>query len=320
MADGPIIIQSGFKSRPLREGDGKPSPGRRPPPMRPTSRVATWTSRTLTLWKRGSPSTCSSLPPWLPMVKTLMQNSPRTWPQECHWSHIPYLDLSHRLARERRIQGEATDWNQILMPVGRDYTHRPRIFQNKSGRPLWRRVALGMVEGLYPQEEAAQRCGCTVEELCPALRPLMRVTRFAPSMMAVGAGPMPTFNRTRRRRPQRPQLWTVSKPFTIRWLNTGKEDPTPAVATGTDMGWEHFQKTTTWAILKADVMKAHRRINIAKDGWRFQVAQLDGEWWVNKVGTYGMASAQLLVQGRSSFPGGNLQLGHMGWPETQAMC
>ena len=150
-----------------------------------------------------------------------------------------------------------------------------------------------MVEGLYPQEEAAQRCGCTVEELCPALRPLMRVTRFAPSMMAVGAGPMPTFNRTRRRRPQRPQLWTVSKPFAIRWLNTGKEDPTPAVATGTDMGWEHFQKTTTWAILKADVMKAHRRIKIAKDGWRFQVAQLDGEWWANKVGTYGMASAQL---------------------------
>ena len=27
--------------------------------------------------------------------------------------------------------------------------------------------------------------------------------------------------------------------------------------------------------------------------WRFQVAELDGTWWVNHVGTYGMASAQL---------------------------
>lgn len=39
--------------------------------------------------------------------------------------------------------------------------------------------------------------------------------------------------------------------------------------------------------------KAHRRIKITQEGWKHQVAQLEGEWWVNKVGTYGMASAQL---------------------------
>ena len=45
--------------------------------------------------------------------------------------------------------------------------------------------------------------------------------------------------------------------------------------------------------MKADVSKAHRRIKVQSNEWRYQVAQLDGEWWINKVGTYGMASAQL---------------------------
>ena len=61
------------------------------------------------------------------------------------------------------------------------------------------------------------------------------------------------------------------------------------------MGWEHFQKTTTWAILKADVMKAHRRINIAKDGWRFpggtagrrMVGKQGGNLWHGKCPTIG---------------------------------
>ena len=51
---------------------------------------------------------------------------------------------------------------------------------------------------------------------------------------------------------------------TIHWLNTNKEDPTPAVATGTAMGRKHHQKTTTWAILKDDVTKAHQRIKLPR--------------------------------------------------------
>ena len=37
--DDPIIVQSGFKTRPLRDGGGKPSAGRRPPPLRPQSKL-----------------------------------------------------------------------------------------------------------------------------------------------------------------------------------------------------------------------------------------------------------------------------------------
>ena len=43
----------------------------------------------------------------------------------------------------------------------------------------------------------------------------------------------------------------------------------------------------------SDVTKAHRRVKILPPEWRYQVAKLEDEWWINKVGTYGMASAQL---------------------------
>ena len=57
--------------------------------------------------------------------------------------------------------------------------------------------------------------------------------------------------------------------------------------------WSWPRPDTTLLILKADVSKAHRRIKILPSGWKYQVAQIDQQWWVNKVGTYGVASAQL---------------------------
>ena len=79
----------------------------------------------------------------------------------------------------------------------------------------------------------------------------------------------------------------------IHWLTTTKEKTSGTVASCTDLAWQPPHKQTTWALLKADVSKAHRRIKVQSNEWRYQVAQLDGEWWINKVGTYGMASAQL---------------------------
>ena len=40
---------------------------------------------------------------------------------------------------------------------------------------------------------------------------------------------------------------------------------------------------TEWTLLKADVAKAHRRIKVLQEDWKYQVAQLDDEGWVNKV-------------------------------------
>ena len=57
--------------------------------------------------------------------------------------------------------------------------------------------------------------------------------------------------------------------------------------------WSWPGPDTTLLLLKADVSKAHSRIKILPSGWKYQVAQIDQQWWVNKVGTYGVASAQL---------------------------
>ena len=48
----------------------------------------------------------------------------------------------------------------------------------------------------------------------------------------------------------------------------------------------------TWGN-QADVTKAHRRIKVLPKDWKYQVACIQDRWWVNRVGTYGMASAQL---------------------------
>ena len=48
-----------------------------------------------------------------------------------------------------------------------------------------------------------------------------------------------------------------------------------------------------WYVLKADITKAHRRIKVLQPGWKYQVAVNKGKYWINKVGTYGVASAQL---------------------------
>ena len=147
-----------------------------------------------------------------------------------------------------------------------------------------------MVEGPLTQDEAARRCGCTSEELCPG--PLAASdegdkvrTIYDDSWGHANSHiQQNTVEKTTQQR-----LWTVSRRSTG-WTLQRRGKST--VATGTDLGWVPPHKNTTWAILKADVSKAHRRIKVTQEGWRFQVAQLEGEWWINKVGTYGMASAQ----------------------------
>eukprot|EP00971_Amphidinium_carterae_P321037 6381635-Amphidinium_carterae.1 len=44
--------------------------------------------------------------------------------------------------------------------------------------------------------------------------------------------------------------------------------------------------------MKLDVSSAHRRIRICRKDWRYMTAQCRGQWFVNKVGTFGVASAQ----------------------------
>ena len=68
---------------------------------------------------------------------------------------------------------------------------------------------------------------------------------------------------------------------------------TPWTSRGEPLTWQPPTQGETFIILKADVTKAHRRIKVLQKDWKYQVACIQNRWWVNRVGTYGMASAQL---------------------------
>ena len=67
----------------------------------------------------------------------------------------------------------------------------------------------------------------------------------------------------------------------------------PGGSRGEPLMWQPPTQGETFIILKADVTKAHRRIKVLPKDWKYQMACIQNRWWVNRVGTYGMASAQL---------------------------
>ena len=77
----------------------------------------------------------------------------------------------------------------------------------------------------------------------------------------------------------------------IHWLQASQKEPGHKKLPYAHWDWP--KQDDQWMLLKADVTKAHRRVKILAPEWRYQVAKLGDEWWINKVGTYGMASAQL---------------------------
>ena len=46
-------------------------------------------------------------------------------------------------------------------------------------------------------------------------------------------------------------------------------------------------------LLKSDVSKAHRKLKVTRRHWCYIIATVNKTFWVNMVGTYGVASAQL---------------------------
>ena len=82
----------------------------------------------------------------------------------------------------------------------------------------------------------------------------------------------------------------------LRALIGGPHSPQPPQARNArwePLTWQPPTQGETFIILKADVTKAHRHIKILPKDWKYQVACIQNRWWVNRVGTYGMASAQL---------------------------
>ena len=162
--------------------------------------------------------------------------------------------------------------------------------------------ALDMVLGPFTQAEAAAACDCREDELITgAMGANIEADKIRPIFDA-----------------------SVTKVNGLIQLNTPERTTAPGLADGAhgakwshrNIGWQYSQlgclrkllPTTTkisrkqnskpphhkqiLTVLKSDVSKAHRRCMIRKKDWRYQVATIGKNYWINKVGTYGVASAQ----------------------------
>ena len=164
---------------------------------------------------------------------------------------------------------------------------------------------MGLVEGPFTKQEAADRCGCNPSELCPG--PMAAIDE-GDKIRTIYDGSFGGANaHIQQNSTEKTTAPTVMDcVHGIHWLRAAREVSTAesapqeqrATADGVDpmakgSVWHWPDKDSTFLLLKADVSKAHRRIKILRSGWKYQVAQIDQQWWVNKVGTYGVASAQL---------------------------
>ena len=91
--------------------------------------------------------------------------------------------------------------------------------------------------------------------------------------------------------------WCSAKAHTAAVGAEGRRTNRAPAAVGADqeLKWCPPKPGEQWVILKTDASKVHRRIKVLQPDWRYQVAINKGKFWVNKVGTYGMASAPLLL-------------------------
>ena len=149
---------------------------------------------------------------------------------------------------------------------------------------------MGMVSGPHTKEAAAM-CGRSPDQLCPG--PLVATAegdKIRTIYDGSWGGATAHIQANTVEKTTAPTV--LDSVQAIHWLEKAKYQP-DATACGVESGWRWPSPVTTWTLRKADVTKAHRRIKVLPKDWRYQVAQIKGSWWINRVGTYGMASAQL---------------------------
>ena len=140
-------------------------------------------------------------------------------------------------------------------------------------------VPMGMVEGPFTKVEAASRCGCGIEDLCPG--PLAGIDEGDKIRTIYDGSVGGAYDTIRNQTVERTTAPTVLDGVqALHWLHAAAvEGPPSQGAPGPERevkpqpgGWPWPEPGTRWVLLKADVTKAHRRVKVLRKDWRFQVA------------------------------------------------
>ena len=336
--DDIVMFHVAFKSRPLRDGGGKPSPGRLAPPCRVPSSLGRLGKQIMslvlpmvpqTVWSAqcgekqhpfpeellntirttlGSPPNAQP-PPGQPLFLELIQDlSNRSgdpdWAFPTDLSQgvplgvtTPPLHSPGIWPLKSELKGMEFIQQELEQPMGLDNYSSVKDFAPQVRATFVEEVQLGMVEGPLTKQQAALRCSCREEDLCPG--PLAAIDEGDKIRTiydgSAGGANIHIQNQTMERTTAPTVLDCVQA---LHWLHEASNSQPPTVPHLRDepteaQHWQWPKPKQQWFLLKADVTKAHRRVKVLPRDWRFQVAELEGEWWINKVGTYGMASAQL---------------------------
>ena len=327
-------VQHGFKHRPLRDGGGKPSPGRWCPADRPTNEVSAKGQQILSMVgkadvmktalariKEGDkqhpfedtllhqircilgPAHLHGVEPGQPFHLELISYLAKQagdpdwrWPLICkHGVPLgvdePALDTPGVWPTKTELRGqEYEDDGYIPEPRGRDNYMSAEKHANTIEETFWEEKDLGMVEGPFDAAEAAKVCGCSVQDLCTGA---LGAVEESDKVRTIFDGTVIFVNewirRLCREKTTAPTLADALQ--ALHWLTSFGQG---ALANSSDKPLPQ-----RYVLLKADVSKAHRRVKIQRKDWKYQIAKINGKYWVNKVGTYGVASAQL-YWGRSA--------------------
>ena len=338
--DPVVKVQFGFKTRPLRDGGGKTSPGRMPPHLRPASPLASLGEAILDIVRPHVPAFLDSIAipckthPFPTQVLEEARKLMHTHDPECAPGQPFYLGLVQHLATvagdadaafpsvlatgvplgvesptltspgiwptKDELRGEDLEPSHLPPPSGRNNYESAEALADRVEETFFEERDLDMVEGPFSAQEAADRCACQPEELCPG--PLAAIDE-GDKIRTIYDGSWGGANaHIQNNTAEKTTAPTVGDcVHAIHWIKAVGGGPPSTGALGPEAGaspiprssWRWPAEDPHLCILKADVTKAHRRIKVLPSEWKYQVAQLRGKWWINKVGTYGMASAQL---------------------------
>lgn len=321
----PDVVRVGFKHRPLRDGGGKPSLGRWNPKTRPAAKLAglgaailaaqgqahSLVKDSLARQDKFQPfptelieevrcilGTDHSCTPGQPFLLDLLSSLAHTvsdpdweFPLQCKQGMplgvLQPMDRTPNIwPTKLEMAGDSYDKPSIPELKSTDNYLSAKLHYDTLQKTFEEEQLLGMCRGPLTLDEAAAACGCNADEIiCGALGAVEEADKIRTIYDGTVGGQNDRIQDHILEKTTSPTLHDAM--HAIHWVlhNTSEGASGPESRRG-----EHDLPSVY--LLKADVTKAHRRIMIRQNEWRFQVAKIHSHYWINMVGTYGMASAQ----------------------------
>ncbi len=314
------MVTIGHKRRPLRDGGGKPSPGRLPPSLRTKNNISSLGTQIIQIchYDHAQDTTLATAADAL-MYNTdgenpiPQQHTTRCQTMICNYTNTqatiadgqPFLlqtmselakmatdpDWKYPLSVEHGVNlGVETDIDRSpdIWPTKEEMTQRPEpeeepepptTHANYPSAAEHEQAIIQtyieecptMVEGPYSDAQAARVCLCSPTELCHGAIAGKPEGRYLDKLRTIHDASINMVND---------------------WIQKHLHEKTTAPTLHDVMTVLHILDDTNVTMLKLDITKAHRRIKVQRKDWKYITAKVGNQVWVNKCGTYGVASAQ----------------------------